>query len=127
MPRRKPPMLRGIGCCRSRVRREPMTMRETEKGFQAAIVDLAQRCGWLVYHSYDSRKSTRGFPDLVLVRPGAVIFAEVKIATGTLTMAQYEWISMLESVRGIGVFVWRPQDWEAIVTHLQNGGLTHEK
>ena len=41
-----------------------MNLKETEKGFQAAVVELARLRGWLVYHTYDSRRSAKGFPDL---------------------------------------------------------------
>ena len=55
-----------------------MTQFVTEKAFQTAVVELAELCGWKVYHTYDSRRSAPGFPDLVL-GPGnraAVLGAE---------------------------------------------------
>lgn len=39
-----------------------------ERDFQAAVMELARLLGWRVYHTWDSRKSEPGFPDLVLVR-----------------------------------------------------------
>ena len=46
-----------------------------EKQVQSAILDVARLLGWRVYHTFDSRKSEAGFPDLVLVRD-RVIYAE---------------------------------------------------
>ena len=36
----------------------------TEGEFQAWVLDLANRNGWLAYHTHDSRKSAAGFPDV---------------------------------------------------------------
>ena len=61
----------------------------TEEGkFQAAIIELATVCGWLAYHTHDSRRSTPGFPDLVLVRGGVLLFRELKTDTGKTSKAQ---------------------------------------
>ena len=37
--------------------------------FMPAVVELAKRFGWLLYHTHNSRRSASGFPDLVMVRP----------------------------------------------------------
>ena len=50
----------------------------TEKEFQRLVVDYATLHGWMHYHTHDSRRSTPGFPDLVLVRE-RIIFAEQRI------------------------------------------------
>ena len=47
----------------------------TEKEFQAVVVEYAQRLGYMVYHTYDSRRSQRGFPDLVMVKEGRLVLA----------------------------------------------------
>ena len=57
----------------------------TEAQLQDAIVQMARVLGWLVYHTFDSRRSAAGFPDLVMVRNGRLIFAELKSATGKAT------------------------------------------
>ena len=41
----------------------------TEADVQRGLIEAAQTGGWLVYHTHDSRRSRKGFPDLVLVRP----------------------------------------------------------
>lgn len=62
----------------------------TEKQFQSIVVHYAKNRGWKVYHTYDSRRSEPGFPDLVLVRD-RVLFRELKTENGRLTQAQKDW------------------------------------
>ena len=40
----------------------------TEAQFQEAVVQLARLTGWLVYHTFDSRRSQAGYPDLTLLK-----------------------------------------------------------
>lgn len=80
----------------------------TEKQFMAAVLEMARLHKWRCYHAFDSRRSEPGFPDLVLVRDGRIIFAELKTATGRLTDEQSEWIDALEACPGVEVRVWRP-------------------
>ena len=86
----------------------------TEKELQANIVKLARLLGYLVYHTYDSRKSEPGFPDLVMVRWGdhRLIFAELKSAKGKVTDPQRRWLEHLGLVcMEVEAYVWRPEDW----------------
>jgi hypothetical protein len=89
----------------------------TEQQFQAQVVALARIRGWLEYHTYDSRRSTPGFPDLVLVRPGRVVWAELKTDAGKLTAAQAAWLQALRDA-GQEVHVWRPANWPEIEAAL---------
>ena len=50
----------------------------SEKELMTTVCTMAQLHGWLVYHTYDSRRSTPGFPDLCLLRPSRCILAELK-------------------------------------------------
>lgn len=77
------------------------------------IIPFARTHGWLVYHTYDSRRSEPGFPDLTLVRRGRVIFAEVKRQKGKVSVHQQAWLHALAGA-GAEVYVWRPSDWEEI-------------
>ena len=93
---------------------------QTEAQFQRAVVEYARLRGWLVYHTYDSRRSQGGFPDLVMVRVGAqapmVVFAELKAEKGKLSREQDLWLGKLwhcETERML-VRVWRPSDWPEI-------------
>jgi len=91
----------------------------TEKEFLQQVRDLAKLCGWLVYHTYDSRRSPEGFPDLVLVRGDKVIFAELKGEKGRVRPEQRMWLDSLEKVRKVEACLWRPSDWSKIVEVLR--------
>lgn len=80
----------------------------TEAQLQAAIIGtgprapgLAQRLGWLAYHTHRSDRSPAGFPDLTLVHPraGRLIFAELKRQKrSNPTPAQVAWLDALNVV-----------------------------
>lgn len=90
-------------------------MRETEKGFASGVIQLARMSGHLCYHTYDSRRSAAGFPDLVIVKAGKpAIFAELKTQTGTRTPAQIEWGDELLATPGSEYKLWRPASWPEI-------------
>ncbi len=94
----------------------------TEKEFQARGLTLARLNGWKTYHTHDSRRSAPGFPDLVLVRPPRLIFAELKSEKGRLRPAQVEWLEALAEVeRAPEVFLWRPGDFGDIQSTLRKG------
>jgi len=83
-----------------------------EKQFQASVAQLARMRRWETYHTYDSRRSNPGFPDLVLVRAPRIIFAELKTLKGKLTASQERWIAALSACpEAVEVYVWRPNDW----------------
>ena len=89
----------------------------TERELQSAIEKIAKMYGWLYYHTYNSRRSQKGFPDLVLVRGREVIFAELKSATGQLSLEQYQWRAALE-LSSARYYLWRPGDLDDIVKIL---------
>lgn len=91
----------------------------TEAEFQAQVVEAAELYGWYTHHTFDSRRSNPGFPDLVLVHPkrGFVIFAELKSEKGRVTREQSAWIDALTQA-GADAFVWRPADWDQIIERL---------
>ena len=77
---------------------------------------LAPRLGYLCYHTHDSRRSTAGFPDLVMVGPHRLIFSELKKEKGKATAAQEDWLNRLDIIerKSDGLVVarlWRPSDW----------------
>ena len=84
----------------------------TEKQLLEAIIDLATRLGWRHYHTYDSRRSDTGFPDLVLARDTRLVFAELKTDAATPTRAQSQWIEALDTA-GAEAYVLRPADWHS--------------
>lgn len=86
---------------------------QPEKQFMAQVIKAARLLGWAHYHTHDSRRSSEGFPDLVLTRRPRVIFAELKADRGTLTDAQRAWIDELRAC-GQEAYIWRPKHWPNI-------------
>jgi hypothetical protein len=112
----------------------PTVLKQTEKQFQAAVVEYAELNGWLIYHTYDSRRSNPGFPDLVMVHRGEgeavprrcrLVFAELKTERGRTSLAQAVWLEALGRIAAVGgacinwtpklqVYLWRPSSWPEI-------------
>ena len=98
-------------------KKEPV-FSQKEKDFMDHLLDAAVPAGWMAYHTYDSRRSTAGFPDLVLVKPPVVIFAELKTEKGTPSTAQDEWLEKLGLCTDLSVHLWRPSNWDEIEERL---------
>jgi hypothetical protein len=93
----------------------------TEKVWLAQVRGLARALGWRVYHAWLSIHSEPGFPDLTLIKPPRLIFAELKTEGGKVSDKQQEWIDLLESIGGtVEVFVWRPSQFEAVAAILRD-------
>ncbi len=91
----------------------------TEAELQETVREIAKTTGWLYYHTYRSKRSPAGFPDVVLVRPPRVIFAELKSETGALTPDQLIWMVTLGRARPyVESYVWRPKDVDLIAITL---------
>ena len=88
--------------------------RMSENEFQLWVTDLADLYGWRWYHTHDSRRSNAGFPDLVMVRSGVLIFAELKSQRGRSTAEQQSWLADLWTRDGVRAYLFRPSDMEAI-------------
>ena len=97
-----------------------MTARATkESAFRQQIRAVAMTCGWLHYHTWDSRRSEPGFPDDVLVHPESdvVYMVELKRVGGQPTPEQALWLERLDGKR-IDCRLWTPADWDEIETIL---------
>ena len=88
--------------------------RITERDFLASVRSLAELLGWACYHTWQSIHSPAGFPDLVMVRPPRIIFAELKVGKRQPTPAQERWLNLLRECPGVEAYLWRPEDWEQI-------------
>jgi len=97
-----------------------------EKDLQRHVLGLMRSSGWRVCHFNDSRRQVkpgvfvgdvdaRGFPDVVAVKHGRVLFVEFKSEKGVVSRFQAEWLESLQ-VAGMEVFVWRP-------SHLDSGAV----
>jgi hypothetical protein len=90
---------------------------QTEKAFQAQVLDLARLNHWHAYHTRDSRGSHPGYPDLHFWGHGRSFFAELKAERGYLSLDQRRVIAQLRAA-GVDVHVWKPSDWLEIVAEL---------
>lgn len=88
-----------------------------ESLLQDTVLRLAKLYGWRPYHTYDSRRSHAGWPDLVLCRPPRLLFLELKSEKGRLSEEQRSWLMDL-SACGAEVAVIRPGDLTTITEHL---------
>ena len=98
---------------------------KTEKDFTSRVRVEAESAGWqLVYHTWNSKHSAAGFPDLVMVKGKRLIFAELKMnlphkPKGKLSSHQKEWLDGLAQVPGIEVYTWwYPDDVDEILDVL---------
>lgn len=98
-----------------------------EAQLQACVIDAARLGRWRVAHFRTAMNSrghyltpiaadAKGWPDLVLVRD-RVIFAELKSATGRVSVDQTEWLRVLTAA-GCDARVIRPCDLDAFVDEL---------
>lgn len=107
-----------------------INLRISERSFQAHVIELAEWLGYRVYHEYDSRRSTPGYPDLALIRasgvhpvygpyPARYLLAELKKEKGRLRPDQIFWLTTL-SQTNTECYVWRPRHWNDIVRILSS-------
>lgn len=100
----------------------------TEGDLQAQIIAAAQTHRWHVAHFRPARTELgwrtpvaadgAGFPDLVLVRNGRLIFAELKSERGRISDAQEAWLARLAEA-DVEVYVWRPTDLDTALEVLR--------
>ena len=99
-----------------------MVLRQSEREFQAQLIKVVEMLGGLVYHTYDSRRSARGYPDLTIVLKNGparrVIWAELKAGKKQPTDSQWIWLRGLPDHQA---YLWRPDDWDDAVRIIQYG------
>lgn len=97
---------------------------ESERDFQRWVTDLLSLRGWRWVHfrtsvGHKGRYQTAqdgapGFPDIVAVREGRVLFIETKRQDGKTTDDQEAWLAVLAVCAGGGspveVYIWKPSD-----------------
>lgn len=83
----------------------------SEAKLQQLVMALAAATGWtLRYHTHDSRRSNKGFPDCVFLRDGRLVFAELKSQKGRVRPEQQMWLDALRDSPA-DVYLWRPSDY----------------
>ncbi len=80
----------------------------TERDMQENLRMWALQNGWMPYHTADSRRSHPGFPDLVCVKDGHLLFIELKSQKGRISPWQRVWLDCLADVPSATVVVVRP-------------------
>ena len=99
----------------------------TEAAFLEQVLALARLCGWRCYHQRPARtrhgwrtavQGDAGFPDLVLVRDGVILFWELKVGNNRLSPQQSAWLAALRAC-GLAACVLRPGDWGRIEKTLR--------
>lgn len=91
---------------------------KNEEAFLQGVKTAAKERGWTkFYHTRKSQRSDPGWPDVVLARPGRVIFAELKMPKNYPTVEQKEWLEALSA--GKEVYLWYPRQWQEIMEVLE--------
>jgi hypothetical protein len=99
----------------------------TERDWQAKVIDAAKLFGWRWAHFRPARTAGgwrtafsghAGFPDLVLLRGGRLILAELKAGRGLPTPDQQEWLRGFAEVELVEAYCWYPDDWQSVYTTL---------
>ncbi|MFD9947674.1 VRR-NUC domain-containing protein [Nonomuraea sp. NPDC059023] len=67
--------------------------------------------GWLIYWTWNSKHSPKGFPDVFLLHPksGAVVIRELKMVGKKPTVEQKRWLDGFGAA-GLDRGVWTPED-----------------
>jgi hypothetical protein len=92
----------------------------SERAFMQALRREALAGGWMLYHTFDSRRSAPGFVDCVLAKPGQPLLCwELKTAEGVVTLAQQRWLEVLGQVTHVEAGVVRPEDMAQMIERLR--------
>ena len=83
-----------------------------EEEWLQEVRDEAERQGWRHYHTRNSRGSDRGYPDLCMVRPPRIIYAELKSYGEKPTEDQNAWLRDFERCPPAEVYIWWPVHWD---------------
>jgi len=100
----------------------------SEKEFLDDVIAIARRCGWKVAHFRPAKTAKgwrtavqgdgKGFPDIICLRRGVILVAELKVGKNKETPEQEVWLDEFrhaEDYHGwVKVYVWRPEDWKTI-------------
>lgn len=106
----------------------------SEAAWQAKVEGLARFYGWRIFHAPDNRpvrarsgrtyvqNVTPGFPDLVLLRPPELIFAELKTDKGRVKPEQEEWLADLRAVAATVNLLAGFAERDGLATHIDVEG-----
>ena len=113
-----------------------MVLKQSERDFQAQLIQVVDMLGGLAYHAHDSRREVKrngervlvgdadakGYPDLTIVLKDGpkrrVLWAELKAGKRKPTEDQRIWLGALPDHQA---YLWRPDDWDDAVRIIQYG------
>ena len=137
---------REMALAKGKVRKKLIKPKITEAAFTSQVIKLAQTLGWKTAHFRPGMTSRIGkegeaiwvtpvqgdgvgFPDLVMIRQGRLVVAELKSENGIISTAQIKWLEAFDTLKiGIEVYLWHPAQFEEIAEILNNraGGSEEE-
>ena len=85
-----------------------------EAAYQRMVVDLLTMYRFRVFHTYDSRRSAPGFPDVIATDGQRLFVWEFKTERGQVSPDQEAWIVALRPF-ATDARVVRPSDWDELV------------
>ena len=98
--------------------REVINRPTSERELGQTNREMAEAFGWMVYQTLDTReyakRTSRGFPDQFIARPGRALALELKTERGIVGPDQQLWVATLDSIPGITGAVIRPRDLDQV-------------
>jgi len=100
-------------------KKKPTMPRLTEAEFTDQVLKYFRLHGWVAKHDRPARtakgwrtaiQGDPGFGDIVAVKNGRKVMAELKVGTNQPTLDQLRWLAAW----GEDGFLWYPQDWDKI-------------
>ena len=110
-----------------------MVLKQSERDFQAQLIELVEMLGGLTYHAHDSRREVKrngervlvgdvdakGYPDLTIVTPDRrVLWVELKAGKKQPTDSQWLWLRGLPDHQA---YLWHGTDWDDAARIIQTG------
>ena len=92
----------------NQIEAETWTERRLQQSFIADALSLRIR---LCYHTWDSRHSAAGFPDLIMLHGGRGLAVELKSERGKIRDEQAEWLHAFALLPGMRSYTFRPHDY----------------
>lgn len=89
--------------------RNPAAAAMTERELQEHVRQLCADLGLFHYHPHNSRHSTAGWPDSVIIGKTGILYRELKTERGSLSPEQRH-VGELITRAGGNWRVWRPRD-----------------
>ena len=84
----------------------------SERDLQDAIIADLKKLGIrLYYHTWNSRHSQAGFPDLIALHDGRGLAVELKRETAPAKAEQVAWLHAFGLFPGMRAALWRPSDY----------------